>query len=411
MPPHRIQHFGRSDESCVLISSNPRVASLFGLTPSKALTVGVVDPVKSVADDFSGLTLSNIPHLLPSFPENQLVSRTPGPFAYPTPARFDLGGVKVAAEYPKGYPRESTRNVGLKSISNGHPLDKQVAKVCVSCDIETSTYAEAPCADGHVFCAKCLATLFTHAIADRSLMPIKCCKVEMDQNLARFVLPEADFEKFQQIGYELSTHNKMYCSNNQCTVFLDLDRFELLGLVGADKQFECPGCSTSLCASCKTTSHPGMTCGAYMALPEDQRNTADAAFFEMARREGLARCNQCRSVVELEQGCNHMTCRCSYEFCYPCGAKWKTCKCVLWEENRLEIAAVARAGPGANADAVQRAVRHIRREEDCVEHRFVQKDGIRPIKCRNCGFGMYSYKFQCAHCHFDVCYTCRYHRL
>ncbi len=124
-------------------------------------------------------------------------------------------------------------------------------------------------------------------------------------------------------------------TNPQCAAFLDLDRFQSLGLIGNADNFECPGCSTSLCPNCKTASHRGLSCAAYMALPEEQRSTIDAPFFEMARLEGLARCNQCRAVVQLAEGCNHITCPCRYQFCYPCGALWKTCACPLYDESRL----------------------------------------------------------------------------
>lgn len=32
-------------------------------------------------------------------------------------------------------------------------------------------------------------------------------------------------------------------------------------------------------------------------------------------------------MVELERGCNHMTCHCTAQFCYVCGSKWKSCDC------------------------------------------------------------------------------------
>jgi hypothetical protein len=114
-----------------------------------------------------------------------------------------FGDMKLAAEDPM-------RDVGLTNIRNGHALEKQVAKVCVSCDTESYIYAEAPCADGHVFCNNCLAKLFSNAIVDRSLLPIRCCRIEMDQNVARFVLSEAEFESFAQIQYEEETKNKMF---------------------------------------------------------------------------------------------------------------------------------------------------------------------------------------------------------
>lgn len=37
--------------------------------------------------------------------------------------------------------------------------------------------------------------------------------------------------------------------------------------------------------------------------------------------------------------CSSVDCRCSYEFCYKCGAEWKdkkaTCSCPLWQEENI----------------------------------------------------------------------------
>lgn len=39
-------------------------------------------------------------------------------------------------------------------------------------------------------------------------------------------------------------------------------------------------------------------------------------------RFNFRRCGKCRFVVEKNQGCNHMTCRCGHQFCYSCGGLW-----------------------------------------------------------------------------------------
>ena len=36
----------------------------------------------------------------------------------------------------------------------------------------------------------------------------------------------------------------------------------------------------------------------------------------------IKQCAQCKFWVEKAEGCNHMTCRCKYQFCYICGGKW-----------------------------------------------------------------------------------------
>ncbi|KAJ8125734.1 hypothetical protein O1611_g7905 [Lasiodiplodia mahajangana] len=56
---------------------------------------------------------------------------------------------------------------------------------------------------------------------------------------------------------------------------------------------------------------------------------------QIARRERWQRCQKCFTMVELNHGCFHITCKCGAQFCYLCGAKWKTCQCDHWEEHRL----------------------------------------------------------------------------
>lgn len=34
-------------------------------------------------------------------------------------------------------------------------------------------------------------------------------------------------------------------------------------------------------------------------------------------------CSKCKNVIEKSSGCNHMTCKCGYQFCYLCGYKWR----------------------------------------------------------------------------------------
>lgn len=46
------------------------------------------------------------------------------------------------------------------------------------------------------------------------------------------------------------------------------------------------------------------------------------AVLQMGEKSGWRRCYKCRTLVELSQGCSHITCRCKAQFCYICGAVW-----------------------------------------------------------------------------------------
>ncbi|OAL68634.1 hypothetical protein A7C99_0083 [Trichophyton rubrum] len=70
------------------------------------------------------------------------------------------------------------------------------------------------------------------------------------------------------------------------------------------------------------------TCGGKWHKDEDcPQDEGSVEFAEIAEQEGWRRCYNCSAMVELKEGCNHITCRCTAQFCIVCGLKWKTCDC------------------------------------------------------------------------------------
>ncbi|KAL9062676.1 MAG: hypothetical protein Q9157_008719 [Trypethelium eluteriae] len=67
----------------------------------------------------------------------------------------------------------------------------------------------------------------------------------------------------------------------------------------------------------------------------EQKSAASATAngIAVAKEAGWQRCYNCRAMVELREGCNHMTCRCTAEFCMICAARWKTCDCPWFNYN------------------------------------------------------------------------------
>lgn len=121
-----------------------------------------------------------------------------------------------------------------------------------------------------------------------------------------------------------------------------------------DEVAACFECKCTTCTICKSRSHTG-------DCPND---TATQQLLAIAHTNGWKRCRSCKRMIELDHGCNHMTlvspisprsfphqlskfvltnvynsCCCGGEFCYECGAPWKTCRCDRWNEGHL----VARA--------------------------------------------------------------------
>ncbi|RLN22338.1 uncharacterized protein C2845_PM07G05060 [Panicum miliaceum] len=94
----------------------------------------------------------------------------------------------------------------------------------------------------------------------------------------------------------------------------------------------------SFCMSCMVPWHDMMSCDEYKtrypyAHPEDAR------LENLAKTRLWRQCVKCRHMIELAEGCYHVTCVCGHEFCYTCGKEWKekkaTCSCLLWDEGNI----------------------------------------------------------------------------
>ena len=285
---------------------------------------------------------------------------------------------------------------------------------CYACADKFPELYSFPCK--HRICKDCLLHLVESAIKDRSLLPLKCCRLEIDPNCCELVLPPGKkLDKFRQFIREASASRKCYCPNQNCSEFINIDLMETLGEINDNGAYFCPSCNFPLCVRC-TTGHPNQTCDEFQQKRAEAEGQSE--FLALVRSQGYSQCNKCKFYVELTVGCNHMTCTCGYQFCYVCNAKWKNCQCLQWQEERLLLEAERRAGDDAHIPAVvDRFRNNILFQEGC-NHKygnvsgFVQVDRRYSPGCDNCGFAeLYLYHFRCLDCDTRVCQTCRYHRL
>ncbi|RYO73876.1 hypothetical protein DL764_011042 [Monosporascus ibericus] len=205
---------------------------------------------------------------------------------------------------------------------------QQQKRNCEACG-ERKHFAElarAPCR--HEYCRGCLSRLFEGATVDETLFPPRCCRqpIPLRQNL---VFLDADVaQRFRRKAVEFSTPNRTYCHNRSCQAFVPPSRYapddgdERGRAVAAC----CAECGARTCTECKAAAHGGGDCPNDVQLQQ---------VIQLARDQGWQRCQNCWGMVELNMGCNHMTCRCGFQFCYVCGSRWKTCQCEHWDEHRL----------------------------------------------------------------------------
>ncbi|KAI5391081.1 hypothetical protein KIW84_076084 [Lathyrus oleraceus] len=198
----------------------------------------------------------------------------------------------------------------------------------------------------HRYCFSCMKqhveVKLLHGMVPKC--PHEGCKNELLIDSCRKFLTSKLIETMQQRKLEASIPltEKIYCPYPRCSALMS--KTEVLdyshSLMGSEQSVpkKCVKCHGLFCFSCKVPWHSGMTCYTYKRLnPNPPAEDVKLKF--LASRSLWRQCVKCNHLIELAEGCYHMTCRCSYEFCYKCGAEWKdkkaTCSCPLWQEENI----------------------------------------------------------------------------
>lgn len=185
---------------------------------------------------------------------------------------------------------------------------------CGSDDVPHAHSAKLGC--GHRMCHDCLKRVFEMSVKDPAHMPPRCCTNDHIPLKHVDKLFDLKFKMHWNRKYqEYHTKNKIYCPASKCGEWI---RPSHIHTSHGRKYAQCPRCGTKVCVSCNSKMHKSRDC------PKDPEI---AKLVEQAKEEGWKRCFNCNAMVELKEGCNHMTCRCLAEFCMVCSKKWKTCDC------------------------------------------------------------------------------------
>lgn len=198
---------------------------------------------------------------------------------------------------------------------------------CVAClDDETPRSKAAKLKCKHYMCHSCMKRVFKVSIKDPQQMPPKCCTQDPIPVKHVDALFEKSFKKTWNKKFaEYSTRNRIYCPSRRCSEWIKPERIHKLR--DGRKQAVCGSCSKKVCCACNGKWHEEKDC------PRDE---ATNEILEQAKENGWQRCYRCQEMVELKEGCNHMTCRCGAEFCMVCGLKWRTCECPWFNYENAE---------------------------------------------------------------------------
>ncbi|GAB7357072.1 hypothetical protein MBLNU459_g7887t1 [Dothideomycetes sp. NU459] len=213
--------------------------------------------------------------------------------------------------------KDGHRNSLLASIFRSQPPTKPRVVECLTCgadDISIARTAKLSC--GHRMCNSCLKRIFTLSVTDPAHMPPKCCTSQHIPLKHVDHIFDLKFKmRWNKKYQEYTTKNRLYCPTKGCGEWIKPSNIHT---DQGRKYGRCGKCKTKVCALCNCKFHTRRECP-----KDDEMNT----FIETAKEKGWQRCYSCKAMIELKEGCNHMTCRCTAEFCMLCGSQWKTCDC------------------------------------------------------------------------------------
>ena len=175
----------------------------------------------------------------------------------------------------------------------GEPVTTIMTFSCVVCEekFDADHCRQAPCE--HYYCFGHLEELFRLSLTDRTLFPPRCCRKEIDFDDVRLFLSDELVRQFESQREELSEKKRTYCHDHTCSTYIGAAH--KTGPIGT-----CPNCTKQTCVLCGNVLHEG-------DCPPDE---ADRQTEALATEQGWRRCPDCRSLVELTIGCNHMTLVC-----------------------------------------------------------------------------------------------------
>ncbi|ROW11885.1 hypothetical protein VPNG_04987 [Cytospora leucostoma] len=208
----------------------------------------------------------------------------------------------------------SSSSVDARTV---RPTLKQ--RVCAACDDHVPLHELAICPCSHEYCGGCIERIVVNAITDEASWPPRCCRqrIPAEEPHIRIFLSEQVEGQYSAKKLEMDTPDRTYCHKAGCSKFIPPR--------GVKKNIgTCPSCEAKTCTVCKAAAHQGLDC------PDDE---AGEQLLALARQEGWKQCFSCHSMVALNDGCNHMTCRCGAQFCYGCGARWnpRACTCQVFD--------------------------------------------------------------------------------
>mmetsp|Transcript_12300 Transcript_12300/g.16108 ORF Transcript_12300/g.16108 Transcript_12300/m.16108 type:complete len:510 (+) Transcript_12300:267-1796(+) len=210
----------------------------------------------------------------------------------------------------------------------GHAVESKTKRTdCAICyDDECDLMMAMSC--GHSFCMECWYDFCDNAVNEgpvsvRTTCPqAQCNEIVTEEEMGRALGSNAPqmqkFLSFQLRSFVEANNLTRWCPGKGCERIACAESASAMEAEG--NLASCDACLTSFCLVCGEEPHAPSSCKDLARWNEKCRNESETANWILANTKS---CPRCRSRIEKNQGCNHMTCSsCKYEFCWICMGDW-----------------------------------------------------------------------------------------
>ncbi|KAI9475204.1 hypothetical protein LPJ78_005778 [Coemansia sp. RSA 989] len=218
--------------------------------------------------------------------------------------------------------------VGLPESPSGPPQletgdESFTCEVCF-CGGASEQFLRLGC--GHRFCSDCYTTYVSGKVLEGESWRIRCaapkCTVLVGLDAAQLLLHgKPELERYKEnltrsFVKELST--MAWCPAPNCEYAVECQ------VPQAAWSYSIPTvhcrCGTSFCFGCRLEDHVPAPCDLVARWVQKCKDDSETSNWIKANTK---ECIKCKSTIEKNGGCNHMTCReCRHEFCWVCMGPW-----------------------------------------------------------------------------------------
>jgi IBR domain, a half RING-finger domain len=200
-----------------------------------------------------------------------------------------------------------------------------------------------------MYCYQCIATYLENQITDDQASTLVCLngrRCGLDDRFVRKRLSKriiAMLDRSQIASAAIPENEKLWrCPSPDCRfvgfissrtrnasgVSVALSRLFFTKVTRDNRMVRCPACLIASCQFCQkpwtkgVSDHSGLACAAYAKQYDSCNSDQSFDSWKTKQCRFVQNCPACETVIERNDGCNHMTCRCGHEFCWVCGEPW-----------------------------------------------------------------------------------------